>query len=356
MTTSGTVGATVFRVSDLIDAVARRCGVQPANLTPEGIDVISGAMWRLLAHMSNRGVNLWRIYERPYALQNGKSAYEMQQGDIDVLNMVHRQPTRLSATQVTSSAGGTVSNLSDGDLETFCTQTSSNGNIVWDWGAGSTQQVGWIGVNSAAATLTLVGEISNDGSSWTTVLSPGAASYTALEPWQWYSIDPTGVPSRYFRLRGTGGATLNLAEVVLAQNWTDIEIARWGRDQWAVNPSKRSQGTPRQYYLDRQETPVINVWPVPNAMEILCTLQVFAHRHIEDAGVMANTLNIPERWYQATIDLLSWTVLPELPGADLKRADILKEQALAVTLPDVEKEERDRAPIQLVPGIHAYTR
>lgn len=356
MPSSGTVGSTVYRAADLIDSIAKRCGVPPATLSPEGLDTITGTLWRLLASWSNRGINLWRLYHALIPIYSGKQVYQLAQGDIDTMNVIHRQPQRLSASAVTSSGGGTVANLTDGDVSTACTQGGANGNFVFDWGAGTTYQVGMIGLmSSPARSYNLVMEISNDNAQWAPVLAPGAVAYAA-NGWQWYEIDPTGIPARYFRVRETGGAVMSFNEISLAVNWTDVDISRWNLDQWSTNPSKRSTGTPRQYYMERLLTPQINLWPVPASMESLNLMCVWIHRHIEDVGVISNTLNIPQRWYQPLIDMASFTCLPELPGADLKRYDMLKDIAMNISLPDAEKEERDKGPIHLAPMIGVYTR
>lgn len=355
MASSGTVGVQIYRVADLIESIARRCGVTSDRLTPEGIDVVSGAMWRFLAHMSTRGINLWRITETLYGMLQGQQWYSLAQGDIDIVRLVHRQPQVLAAAAITSSAGGVTANLVDQNLATGCQQAGPNGNLVFDWGAGSVQQVKNVGINSIpAANLNLVFEISNDQIVWAQVLAPGSVAYAA-GGWQWYEIDPPGVPSRYFRIRETGGATLDLAEVSLASLVTDIDLTPLDRDQWAVWPNKFSQGRPAQYYMDRQMTPRFALVSAPNAAETFYCIKGWIHRHIEDVGAMSNTLNIPERWYQAIIDSVSWSVLPELPGADLGRAQLLERAALSVTLPDAEKEERQRGPVKLVPNIGVYT-
>jgi len=355
-TSSGTIGATVFRVSDIVETIARRCGVKVATISNEQIAVIMGVLWRLLAHMSSRGINLWRIYKSLIPLYSGQQVYTMARGDIDVQGIVHRQPIRLSASSIASSSGGITDNLVDGDLTTNFTQSGANGSVVFDWGLNATQQVALIGLYSAAArAYNLVFEISNDGSTWTTVLSPGSVTYAAGS-WMWYEIDPTGIPARYFRVRETGGAIMSFGEISLSANWTDIEVARWNIDQWRTNPAKRSFGYVRNYWFDRQIIPQFSVWQTPNSLEQLNLLVAWVHRHIEDVGTMQNLLNIPERWYQPVIDIGAWWALPELPMADMSRAPLLKDIALGTTLSDVEKEERDKATIQLGVAIGCYTK
>lgn len=356
MATSGTVGATVYRAAALLDSIARRCGVLPQNLTPEGIDVITGVMWRTLAGWSNRGINLWRVYHALLPIYEGQQAYSLAQGDIDIVNATLRTPNALTASALTSSSGGTTDNLMDRDLTTSFTQGGANGNVVFDWGTDVTRQVSIIGLNSLPArSYNLTFEISRDGVTYSSVLVPGSVAYAA-NGWKWYEIEPAGVPCRYFRVTEGGGAIMSFNEMVLGEGWSDVDIARWDRDQWSVNPQKRSKGIPRQYYFERLLTPLARMWPTPDQSQAFNCLCLWIHRHIEDVGAIANTLDIPQRWYQPLVDMCAYLALPELPGADLARFPILEKIALGISLPDAEKEERDRGDIRFNPGIGSYTR
>lgn len=355
MASSGTVGATIYQVNDLMESISRRCGVKPEKMSPEHIDVISGVLWRLLAMMSNRGINLWRVYHKLLPFNEGQQVYPLAQGDIDIMRLVYRTVQRAVADSVVSSSGGATDYLSDGLLTPAFTQSGADGNVVFDWGSGTTVSIGIVGINSAAArTYTLVFEISSDGVSWTPVYAPGAVAYAA-GGWNWYEIEPAGTPVEFFRVRETGGQILSLGEVVLASKWSDVDITRWSLDQWSVNPSKRSVGTPRQYYEERLLTPQYSLWPMPGSMDILNCMCAWVHRHIEDVGTPQNTLDIPQRWYQTLVDTASWVCLPELPDADLTREQLLKGR-VDFSLIDTEKEERDKSPIQLTVGIGGYTK
>ena len=46
---------------------------------------------------------------------------------------------------------------------------------------------------------------------------------------------------------------------------TDIEIDRIGRQEFLNIPNKTSQARPTQYFVDRQITPVVNIWPTPDS-------------------------------------------------------------------------------------------
>lgn len=356
MASSGTVATTVVQVSDIADSIIRRVGGDPADITPEIVDIITKNLFYVLSNMSNRGVNLWRLYQPLIALYLGQADYDLADGDIDIEQMYYRLPTRITAETVTSSNGGTVANLSDADVDTICTQVAINGNFKFDWGSGETQQIALIGLLAGSTTsYTLLVEISNDNATWTTVLAPGAVDYVAGE-WHWYAIEPTGFAARYIRVRETAGGTLSFAEISLAAQWNDLQISRMNQDDYFAIPNKRSVGDPRQYWFDRQITPRVRTWPV--ARSTFNLLAPLVHRHIEDPGQLTNTLNIPVRWNQAIITMTAFIAFLELPKKviDMARYELLKEEAAAISLPDAEAEEQDDSPMTITPQIGVYTR
>lgn len=354
MTTSGTTGQTIVQVAALYEGVVRRCGGNPADIGPESLEILSNNLYFILSNMSNRGVNLWRLYQPLFALYSGQQTYAMNAGDIDITKCMYRTPSRLSPSAVTSSNGGTTSYLSDADIDTVCTQLGAAGNFKFDWGSGTTEQVALVGLLwGSSTTYNLTMSISNDNVTYTPVYTAGSIDVVAGQ-WSWYAIDPAGVASRYFKI-ATSTGILSLAEASLSANWEDVEISRINRDIWMTYPNKRSPGPPRQYWFDRQLTPEINLWPVPsNTFNLMAPM---VHRHVEDVGVMTNTLDIPQRWYQAIQTLLAAQAFLELPKAlvDMTRYPLILNEAKGIALPDAEAEERDDSAVQIIPGIRAYT-
>ncbi len=349
MATSGTVGQSFIDVADIIDKAIRRCGVQPNMLTPETTQIVTDNLFMLLTTLANRGINMWRVHRSLMGLYANQAEYTMAQGTLDILYALYRMPQRLSGT-VVSSAGGTATNATDGDIDTLCTQVSPNGNISWDFT--DPVVVNSIGILAGAtASYTLVFEVSDDDVVWTQVgASPGATAYTNGR-WQWYDIEPAD-SARYFRVRETGGGTLSVREVFVTSTWTEITMARLNRDEYSALPNKRLPGQALQFWFDRQITPKMVLWPMPNTTFTLMSL--YTHRQIEDVGVLSNTLDIPQRWYEAVVTGLAFNSVLELPGADLQRYETLKDQAnMAMTT--AEAEERDASPTQWQPNISPYT-
>lgn len=350
MTTSGTVGQTTIGIDYICDAVARRCGVVPATLTPESIEAIKNTLHLLLSNWSNKGVNLWRLQRPLLGLAVGQATYELPTGTIDVLNANFRTPTRLDSTP-TSSAGGTAANATDGDTTTVLTQTSSNGNVSFD--LGSALPVNMVGIlPGTSATWNLILEYSTDNIAWSTADDLASVAYVDNQ-WAWYELDPAHT-AQYFRVRETGGGTLVLREVYLCKDWYDVPMYRMSKDDYSSLPNKRFQANQvYQYWLDRQLTPAMVLWPTPASSFYVLALQT--HVHIEDVGQMTNTLDLPQRWLDAAIWCTAKNVILELPGADLQRLLMLKELAVEPQF-DAAVEERDKSPIVLTPNIRPYTR
>ena len=58
-------------------------------------------------------------------------------------------------------------------------------------------------------------------------------------------------------------ATVDVLEAVIQRASEDLSIVRMGRQEYLSIPKKTTQGRPTQFYVDRQITPTMTVWPVP---------------------------------------------------------------------------------------------
>lgn len=108
---------------------------------------------------------------------------------------------------------GTAANAFDGDPATDCTQTAPDGNISLDFGVGASKTIVRVGLISAVTrTYELEFEYSDaNAMTWSTALSVPSQSYTA--DIEYYFNLSLPINARAWRVRETGGATLNLAEV-----------------------------------------------------------------------------------------------------------------------------------------------
>lgn len=92
---------------------------------------------------------------------------------------------------------------------------------------------------------------------------------------------------------------------------TDIVIERMSRLDDLYIPDKDSQGRPTQYYVDRQLTPTINFWPVPDATARTAVVDVFSY--IEAVTSSPEDHNSPQRFLPALIAGAAYYIAQDKP-------------------------------------------
>lgn len=346
MTTSGTVAQTVIQVSDILEDAMKACGLSTAEMTPEIYVTAKNNLYFYLSALANDGIQLWTIQKFIIGLIPGQYVYNMDAGTVDVLNAVYRTSTTPSNGTAATSAGGNADNAFDGDITTSCTQTAPDGNISYDFGSGTTSSPIMFGIlPNGDATYNLVYEYSDDGVSWTTIYAPGSQDYTDLV-WTLNDLDGTSA-HEFWRVRETGGATLNIREVMFGANPNDISIARVSNDTYANLTNKFQSSTQvLQYWVNRQQiVPNLTMWPPPqNCLDQVVT---YRRRQIQDVGNLTNSLEIPQRWIASLVTGLAQRLVLKVPGADLSRYPILQQLATD-ELNRASAEERDFTPIDIM--------
>ena len=131
-------------------------------------------------------------------------------------------------------------------------------------------------------------------------------------------------------------------------NQADTSISRISRDTFINISNKRSTSTPSQYYVDRQITPKIKLWPTPNSSALLLVFDRM--RRIEDVDTMTNTADVPFRFYPCLTAGLAYYL-------SMKRAPALTKMMKAVYEEEFERaaaEDRDRTSLSLTPSSTYY--
>ncbi len=357
MAYSGTVGATVTSVQTLIDHGARRCGKLAEELTSEQLLSAKQSLFFLLSHLGNKGINYWCINKKVFGLKADQYIYSMPLGTIDVLNVLYRTMNRPTG-QYATSAGGTVALAYDNDVDTWCQQTSANGNISVDYGTGNPIYAGSIGFlpyisGGGSATWSITLEYSVDGITWQTLDNLGEIVVTDNQ-WVWTDIDP-GQSVQFYRIRAYNNTTLALREFYVGNNSREIQMSRLNRDDYTNLPNKNfTANQPYQFWFDRTiPQPTVYLWPTPSDPFIQMT--VWYQRQIMDVGSLSGELEIPQRWYEAVLMMLSHRMAMELPQVAADRIAYLEKMADKYLF-EAEQEERDKSPIYLAPNISVYTR
>lgn len=147
---------------------------------------------------------------------------------------------------------------------------------------------------------------------------------------------------------GTGTYTLNndvidVLSLVVRRSGTDFALERISRDEYLSIPTKTTEGRPSQFFLDRQISPELKLWPVPdNSTDIV---HYDALTRMDDADKLVDTMEVPFRLYPCLAAGLAYYIsIKRAPN----RAQLLKamyeeefERAMA--------EDRDRASFNVVP-------
>ena len=361
MATSGTVGQTVINVQQLIDHGARRCGKLAEELTSEQQVSARESLFFLLSNLINLGIQYWAIDKKVFGLNANQYIYELPLGANDVLNALYRKmnrPTPNSTGGYINTGGGVTANAFDNATNTYCQQTIANAAIGINYGTNNPIYAGSIGVlpyvaNIGSASWSFVLEYSSDGATWNTLEDVGTVTVTDNQ-WLWYDIDP-GQSCEYYRIRAYNGTTLALREFYVGNNSTEITMARLNRDDYTNLPNKNfTANQPFQYWFDRTiPQPKMYLWPTPSDPFVQMT--VWYSRQIQDVGSLQNELEIPQRWYEPTVMMLSHRMALELPGVSMDRIGYLEKMA-DMYLSQAEAEERDKSPIYLAPNISVYTK
>jgi hypothetical protein len=130
-------------------------------------------------------------------------------------------------------------------------------------------------------------------------------------------------------------------------NQVDLSIERISRDYYLNIPNKLTQGRPVQYFLNRQITPILTIWPTPNQTY---TVVIDKLVRMDDAAAGVNTLEIPFRFYPClAAGLAYYLAMKKAPD----RVQLLK-QVYEDEFDHAASEDRDRAPLSLTPSRNWY--
>lgn len=368
MATSGTISQTTIDVITVIERAVRRCGRLPGSISSEDLDLARQNLFLNMTELINRGIPLWSIEKIVLGLNFNQNLLVFPVGTIDLRNVLYRYNVLPSGGTAYSSAGGNANNAFDGVGTNVCTQTSPNGYILYDFG----QQivvptVGFL--NNQTETLSPVYEWSNDGEAWTLLTQAsyaggmpttfGSSTYNANQ-WYWQDISQP-VAARFYRLRETGGGTLNVNQIVFGQSAREVTISRTNADDYQNLPFKNEVttsgngggGRPLQYWFDRQIQPQAWIWP-PSGL-LMNSLVCWGRRQLQDVGSYTATLEFPDRWLNAVIWDLAEVLSHELQGVQIQRIPLIaakKKEAMQLAW----SEERDMSPVMYTPNIGVYTR
>jgi len=145
-------------------------------------------------------------------------------------------------------------------------------------------------------------------------------------------------------------STIDVLEVAVNRDDTDIQIERITMEEYLKIPRKGQTGRPTQYAIRRdRDNPILYLWPVPeNTTDLLKIEQV---RYTQDVNKSAvQTADISRRFLPCLAAGLAYQMSMKRPGVDGGRIQMLKmeyEERLARAM----DEDRERSNLKIVPRL-----
>ena len=151
---------------------------------------------------------------------------------------------------------------------------------------------------------------------------------------------------------GTASYTLNsydidVLEAVIRRTvnstQTDYQMSRIGRMEYLNIPNKTTEARPTEFFVDRQATPVLKLWPTPeNSTDIFVSYRI---QRIDDVSASAQDQEVPSRFIPPMVSGLAYYL-------SLKKSPERVPMLLQIYEQDLKRaqdEDRGRASLHLVP-------
>jgi len=142
--------------------------------------------------------------------------------------------------------------------------------------------------------------------------------------------------------------TIDVLSMVVTRDSTDFSMSRISRDAYLSIPNKATTGRPTQFFIDRQLTSVIKIWPTPENSTDVLKFDVLTR--IDDADAVTNTVDVPFRFFPCLAAGLAYYLsIKKAPD----RVQMLKAMYDEEFFRAME-EDRDRASFTISPNLSFY--
>ncbi len=330
---------------DLIEDAYERCGILPSDITAQKIFAAQRSMNFILQSWINRGLKLWTVKSAMLYLNNNQNQYNLPLYTSDILEATIRTSVQNLNGSAFSSAGGDADNAFLGNPLLSCAQNAPDGYISYNWGVNNNFTISMVGVLAFEdSDYTLDFEYLNVDNNWIGVNGTPVLTTYLAGVISWYAVI-SPVSSTQFRVRETGGATLNISGLFFNSSVYDTIITRISRSEYIAlsNKGTPTLARPSSFYVDRQINPVLYIWPTP--YQYYNNLFYTYVQQIEDIGTMVNSAAIPARFLEALCAELALK-LGIKEKLDSDKIQIL--QGLAKEEFNIAQEEdRERVPLRI---------
>lgn len=396
MTSSGTYDFFLSN-SDICLEAFDRCRIRPTSITREMmVSARRSLNLELSSTYSNNVVNLWKVDQQTIPLQQGVSTYSIPDDTVTTLD-VYVRTFQLSNTfdvavnfstisaQKSVTVGVANHGLQQGTWLSFITPVTIGGVVLSGFYQAATvidtNTFTVLSTNAATSTISNAGALRNytvtNGSSAVTCafanhgliagesFNIGALTQVGgIQLFGSYTVATvidadsfTFAASTQASANTSGFENGNLLDMTTQSSADPIDriLLPVGRSDYVAYPDKTVQAAVTVYWYDRTLSPTITLWPNVDGngpYELIYYRMV----RVQDASpTMGQTPDIPFRFLEALCAGMAWrlgtkyldaSLLPIL-GPELKSQ---YQSALAAAL----TEDRERAPVQILPSFAAY--
>ena len=130
---------------------------------------------------------------------------------------------------------------------------------------------------------------------------------------------------------------------------TDLPMSRLSRAEYSHITTKTSAGKPNQFFVNKQLTPTITVWPAPDVSSTY-TVHMNVLTRMDDADSATNTMDMPFRFYPCLAAGLAYYI-------SMKRAPQLTGQLKAIYEEEFDRAlstDEDRTSFNVAPNLSGY--
>ena len=130
---------------------------------------------------------------------------------------------------------------------------------------------------------------------------------------------------------------------------SDIQMTRLSRSEYSAIPNKSTEGQPLQFFVDKQISPTISVYPTPDETSKY-TVHLNVLTRMDDVDAATNTLQMPFRFYPCLAAGLAYYIsIKKNP----ERTGLLK-QIYEEEFQRALDADEDRASLRITPDISNY--
>jgi hypothetical protein len=130
---------------------------------------------------------------------------------------------------------------------------------------------------------------------------------------------------------------------------TDLPMTRLSRAEYSHIVTKSTTGKPNQFFINKQLSPTITVWPAPDKSSAY-TVYMNVLTRMDDSDAATNTLDMPFRFYPCLAAGLAYYIsLKRAPERTAMLKGLYEEEFTRALSTD-----EDRASFRISPDIRSY--